>query len=128
LKVDIGFDPTYDGAKPNKMASLPMRDVWALIDTGASDCCIDSGLALQLDLPIIDQQVFAGISGPMTVNMHLAQIRAPTLSFTLYGYFAGVSLAPGGQRHSVLIGRTFLRHFTMKYDGPTGEVILADPI
>jgi hypothetical protein len=128
LKVDIGFDPNFDVAQPRRVANLPMSDVWALIDTGASSCCIDSGLAMELRLPIIDQQDCAGISGLMQVNMHLAQIRSPHLNFTLHGAFAGVNLLAGGQRHAVLIGRTFLRHFDMRYDGPNGSVVLSDPL
>ena len=104
-----------------------MRNVWALIDTGATDCCIDSELAMQLQLPIIDQRTYSGISGPMNVNMHLAQIHTPNLSFTFYGSFAGVNLSGGGQRHVVLIGRSYLQHFRMTYDGITGAVELADP-
>jgi hypothetical protein len=127
LKVDIGFDPSYDGRNPRRTPDLPMRNVWALIDTGATDCCIDSDLAMQLQLPIIDQRTYSGISGPMSVNMHLAQIHTPNLNFTFYGSFAGVNLSGGGQRHAVLIGRSYLRHFIMTYDGSTGAVVLDDP-
>jgi hypothetical protein len=35
-----------------------------------------------------------------------------------------INLAAGGQRHTVLIGRTFLMHFHMTYNGLTGEVEL----
>ena len=128
LKVDIGFDPSYDGRNPRRPPDLAMRNVWALIDTGATDCCIDSDLAMQLQLPIIDQRTYSGISGPMNVNMHLAQIHTPNLSFTLYGSFAGVNLSGGGQRHAVLIGRSYLQHFTLTYHGPDGAVDLSDPI
>ena len=63
----------------------------------------------------------------MMVNMHLAQIYAPALQFTFYGSFAGVNLTEGGGHHWVLIGRDFLRHFHLSYDGPSGEVTLFDP-
>jgi hypothetical protein len=128
LKVDIGFDPSYDGRSPRKPPTLPMQNVWALIDTGATHCCIDGDLAMQLNLPVIDQRTYSGISGPMHVNMHLAQIHTPNLSFTFYGSFAGVNLSAGGSRHVVLIGRSYLQHFTLTYDGPTGAVALADPV
>jgi hypothetical protein len=127
LKVDIGFDPSYDGRSPRKLAALPMRNVWALVDTGATHCCIDSDLAMQLKLPVIDQHTYSGISGPMNVNMHLDQIYTPNLNFTFYGSFAGVNLSAGGARHSVLIGRSYLQHFTMTHDGPSGTVVLSDP-
>ena len=56
--------------------------------------------------------------------MHLAQIHAPELNFTVYGAFAGVLLRAGGQPHAALLGRTFLRRFTMTYEGETGAVSL----
>ena len=56
--------------------------------------------------------------------MHLAQIHVPSLQVTLYGTFAGVDLIAGGQLHHALIGRTFLRHFTMTYNGASGSVVL----
>jgi hypothetical protein len=37
----------------------------------------------------------------------------------------GVDLAAGGQIHRALIGRTFLRRFTMVYEGETGTVTLS---
>jgi hypothetical protein len=46
------------------------------------------------------------------------------LRFTMYGLFAGVHLTAGGQPHSVLMGRTFLRSFVMAYEGNTGTVTL----
>lgn len=125
LVVDIGFDPTYlpgAGADPD----LAMKGVHALVDTGATTSCIDSELAMTLGLPIVDQARVSGISGEQTVNMHLAQILVPSLPFIIYGAFAGVDLAAGGQSHSALIGRTFLRKFRMMYDGVTGEVTIWD--
>ena len=58
--------------------------------------------------------------------MLLAQIYVPDLDFTVYGRFRGVRLSDGGQPHSALIGRTFLRHFTMFYDGRTGAVTISN--
>jgi predicted aspartyl protease len=128
LKVDMGFDPDYDGNNPRRLPRFGEREVWALIDTGATECCIDGELAERLNLPVVDERVCLGIAGPMTVNMHLAQIHVPNLQFTYYGAFAGVNLAEGDSRHLVLIGRAFLQHFTMAYDGTTGSVSLEDPI
>ena len=59
--------------------------------------------------------------------MHLAQIHAPELNFTVYGAFAGVHLRAGGQLHTALLGRTFLRRLTMVYEGETGAVSLRTP-
>jgi len=126
LIVDIGFDPDFVPASSYGVPALAMKGVQALVDTGATQSCIDSDLAMALGLPVVDQARIAGASGEKTVNMHLAQIYVPSLNHTVYGSFAAVDLAAGGQSHSALIGRTFLRDFRMMYDGQTGEVTIWD--
>ena len=103
---------------------LPSRVFWGLVDTGAGESCIDDQLGIRLGLPIIDQRDIAGISGVKKANMYLAQIHIPSLSYTIYGSFAGVDLVGGGQVHQVLVGRTFLSAFKMVYDGTTGDVTI----
>jgi len=127
LIVDIGFDINFREDMSNGHPNLAMKGVHALVDTRATSSCIDSQLAMALGLPIVDQSRVAGIGGERTVNMHLAQIHVPQLEYTVYGQFAGVELAAGGQAHSALIGRTFLRAFKMVYDGTTGQVMICEP-
>ncbi|MBI3491026.1 MAG: retroviral-like aspartic protease family protein [Acidobacteria bacterium] len=125
LLVDIGFDPNY---QPPPHPNLPVpgiKGIHALVDTGATESCIDSMLATQLGLPVVDKRVVAGVSGPQDVNIHLAQVHIPSLLFTIYGTFAAVHLAAGGQPHRALIGRTFLSRFTMVYNGQTGDVTIS---
>lgn len=104
---------------------LAETKLWALVDTGATESCIDADLAAKLQLPIVDRRRVAGVSGIKDVDMHLAHIHVPGLAFTLYGAFAGVNLVAGGQMHCALIGRTFLRHCKMIYDGLTGDVTIS---
>jgi hypothetical protein len=125
LKVDIGFDAAWS----NTSADPPtpsLKDVHALVDTGASTCCVDSQLAAQLNLPVVDRIPISGISGRSEANIHVVQIHVPSLGVTFYGRFAGVELRAGGQRHDALIGRDFLRHFTMMYEGKTGTVNISN--
>lgn len=125
LSVNIGFDPNYNSASTN--VPVPGKTgLLALVDTGATESCIDSLLAAQLNLPVVDRRMTAGAHGAKEVNLHLAQIHIPSLSRTIVGAFAGVDLLTGGQMHSALIGRTFLRHFKMIYDGPSGKVQISD--
>lgn len=127
LQVQIGFDPNYQGAP--QIPALPPQPIEALVDSGATESCIDSGLAMQLNLPIVNQVVIAGVGGIHNVNVHLAHIYIAGLGVTIDGAFAAVNLAAGGQTHLALIGRTFLMHFRMMYDGLTGAVsITNDPI
>jgi predicted aspartyl protease len=123
LLVDIGFDPAHD--VNSSTASVPtagLKGVEALVDTGATTSCIDTILASQLNLPIIDRQAISGAGGQHMANVYLAQIYIPSLNRTIVGTFAGVDLRAGGQPHSALIGRTFLRHCKMEYDGISGSV------
>ena len=126
LLVDIGFDPQFDAADINRRPQLAETSLHALVDSGASESCIDDDLAQKLALPVVDRRRVSGIGGIHEVNMYLAQIHVPSLRFTLYGAFAGVNLIAGGQSHYALIGRTFLRHFTMTYEGRTGTVTLSN--
>ena len=126
LYVDIGFDPQYDPSAPISIKpQLAATQLWALVDTGAAQSCIDNDLATKLALPIVDRRHVGGIGGLQEVNMYLAHIHVPALAFTIYGAFAGVELIVGGQRHYALIGRTFLRHLHMVYEGTTGTVTIS---
>jgi hypothetical protein len=127
LLVQIGFDPTYDpAAVPVVAPRLPQSPIHALVDTGAIESCIDSTLAMSLNLPVVDRKNISGVHGAGEVNVHLAHVHIPSLLFTVYGPFAAVDLAAGGQSHLALIGRTFLQHFRMHYDGRTGTVTLSN--
>ena len=123
--VQVGLDP---GFRPTdqKPPALPADMFPALVDTGAEECCIDNDLAMALDLPIVDRREIAGAHGSDEVNVYLGQVHVPSLRFTMYGMFAGVALQAGGQPHFSLIGRTFLRYFTMHYDGRSGIVTLSN--
>src|ERR1700722_15263570 len=123
LMGDIGFDPKHDpAANPFGIPVPGITQVHALVDTGATECCIDSMLAAQLKLPIVDRRQISGIAGSHLANVYLAQVHVPILKVTMNGAFSGVDLKAGGQVHSALIGRTFLRHFKMIYEGKTGTV------
>jgi predicted aspartyl protease len=126
LFVNIGFDPQFDAANVSQAPQLAATSLHALVDTGATESCIDDDLAKKLALPVVDRRKVSGIGGVHEVSMYLAQIHIPTLNFTLYGSFAGVNLIAGGQSHYALIGRTFLMAFTMTYEGRTGTVTLSN--
>jgi hypothetical protein len=126
LIVDIGFDPAYVPKGPIA-PNLGAKGVQALVDTGAFQSFIDEDLAVSLKLPLVDRQHVSGSAGRHEVNMYSAQIHVPSFPFTIYGRFGGVNLSKGGQRHSALIGRTFLLNFKMTYDGTSGAVELLRP-
>ena len=123
VHVDIGFDEHFRPDR-DRPPELPARQLPALVDTGATESCVDIDLAIELRLPIVDQKEVAGVHGLQEVNYHIAQIHIADLPFTIYGMFAGVQLRSAGQPHFALLGRTFLRHFTMNYQGRNGRVVI----
>jgi hypothetical protein len=122
----VGFDPNFSlGQSAPPIAGMVGLD--ALIDSGASHCCIDEAVALNLNLPLINQRQVSGVNGITLMNFYIAQIYVPSLRHVLYGEFAGVRLQTGAQRHFALMGRNFLQQFTMIYEGMTGAVSLTTP-
>ena len=127
LFVQIGFDPDYrTGVSPHP--NLPQLDLPALVDTGASESCIDSALAQDLQLPAVDTGYISGVQGASETVFYLAQIYVPSLNWIIFGRFSGVHLASGSQPHSALLGRTFLQNFVLTYEGRTGEVIIGNDL
>ena len=123
LMVQIGFDPNHRHDAKTAPA-LAANKYPALVDTGATESCIDSTLASALKLPIVDRETRAGVHGNLELDIHLAQIHVSELAWTITGRFAGVHLHAGGQPHFALIGRTFLRACTLIYEGKTGSVTI----
>ena len=125
LMVRIDFNPDFPTGMPvhpsESRELLP-----ALVDTGAATTCIDAKLAMTLNLPVINQRTVAGVHGEGIVNIHSAQIYVPALTVAFSGAFVGAHLIAGGQPYYALIGRDFLRHFHLSYDGRTGAVTLSN--
>lgn len=116
--VQIGFDP---GLHPGDEQGPNLSNIKysALVDTGTRDSCIDSNLAMKLNLPILGQRILTGIHGPQSTNIYGAQVYIPELNVAFSHQFAGGLL---GNPPHVLIGRDLLQNFTMIYEGQTGVV------
>lgn len=123
VRVDIGFKPNsiVDG-----VPDLQFKKVLALVDTGAGENCIDSQLATQGRLPEVDERTYSGIGGMTRVKMYMGRIYIPSLTQLIFQPFAGAELRVGGQEHHAILGRTFLRPYTMLYNGMTGAVEIGD--
>ena len=124
LLVEIGFDPNFrsgSGERPD----IPDDLLPALVDTGAVESCIDADLAAELGLAVAEQGQIAGVGGLSVADIYIAQIYVPVLEVPIYGRFAGARLRAGGQPYSALIGRNFLQHYRMAYDGRSGRVTIS---
>jgi predicted aspartyl protease len=132
-QVEIGFNQDLFHADPlvvqqaiaSAHAQPLSRLVEALIDTGATDSCIDEELATELQLPLIDHWDGSGIGGTEKFNVYLGHIRIAALGLIQYGRFMGVKLSAGNQPHQALLGRSVLKDMVLVYDGRDGSVRLA---
>ena len=125
INVQIGYDPDYRPT-PGQRAQLPPELLPALVDTGAQESALDAELANSLNLPVQKRHQIAGAGGLFETTIYLAQIYIPELDFTIEEPFDSANLTSSGQPYSALIGRTFLRHFNMAYEGRTGSVIISN--
>lgn len=121
--VDIGLKSR---AGPGAEPDLPEKRVKALIDTGAGGDCIDEDLARRLRLPIHDEGEISGVGGRHRAFIYTARIYVPGLKKLLFQPFTGVKLYQGEQWHRVILGRAFLRQYTLAYDGRSGDVLISD--
>lgn len=124
LLVDIGMKSR---SAPSEPPDLPMKNVKALIDTGAGGDCIDDDLARALGLQISDEGEISGIGGRHTAFIYTARLYIPSANKLLFQQFTGVKLQQGDQWQRVILGRSFLRQYRMIYDGADGSVSL-DPL
>jgi predicted aspartyl protease len=133
IAVEIGFNQDLFHADPAVVqqaiavahAQSAAQIVEALIDTGASESCIDEELANELQLPLIDRRAGSGIGGTERFNVYLGHIRIAALGFIQYGRFMGVKLRAGQQPHQALLGRSVFKGMLLVYDGRDGSVRLA---
>jgi hypothetical protein len=97
----------------------------AMIDTGASDTCIDYRIAHALKLRQIDQRTIGTVGGPIQVAVFLGVLEIPQLRFKRLDRM----FAPKIERinYSVLIGRSVLKEFIFSYDGPANICHFARP-
>jgi gag-polyprotein putative aspartyl protease len=95
--------------------------VTALVDTGATNCCIDNKFAAQMNLKVIDQCQVGGVAGQNDHDVYMGRLSVDDLGKTIIGRLIGVDL----QNHTpVILGRDFLFDSIMIYDGSTGLVTL----
>ena len=122
--IEVVVRPASTGA-PTRGAT-PFCATNGLIDTGASDVCIDYRLAEQLGLPEIDVQNVGIVGATVPASVRLGLIEIPRLGFReimpLYAFKVRHST------HEVILGRSFLRNYIVTFDGPQGMMIFSEPL
>lgn len=109
-----------DRVSPTTLAQIAPSQVATvgLIDTGASDVCIDYRLAIQLGLKVVDQTNVGVVGGTTLATVYLGRLIVPEVEFDqvmpLY------ALKVRHPTHEVLLGRSFLQNYIVTFDGPAG--------
>jgi predicted aspartyl protease len=94
-----------------------------LIDTGASNTCIDEKAARELGLPVIDvASMLSATHEKVPCNIYPVLISTPIVNLNSPRTI-GAALAAQGLL--VLIGRDVLQNCNLFYNGPAGQFTLS---
>jgi predicted aspartyl protease len=130
VQVQLSHHP----AAPPPVPVAPLA-VWLMIDTGAQRTVIEKRLASQLGLTPIRFQQMVGVSQiPEMCPVYLMSVTlsvggdGQVLAITFSTEVIGMSSPPQPREHVGLLGRDFLRHMKLVYDGPRGSFELIPEI
>jgi predicted aspartyl protease len=126
VQVIIGLAQTFAEQLVQHGQSVPQPfGGVGLVDTGASTTCLDAALAESLGLPVIDvvQMTSASHAGTQA-NVYPIQMEIVGSPIKVNVPRAiGANLTPQGI--VALIGRDYLQHCTLFYNGITGQITLS---
>jgi len=124
LQVSITIEQNAGKGLVAQGKTLPTpKSGLALIDTGASNTCVDEQAAKDLGLPVIDVANMQSASHEKhECNIYPVQIITPIVTLNAPRAM-GAALAPQGLL--VLIGRDVLQNCNLFYNGPMGQFTLS---
>jgi predicted aspartyl protease len=124
LQVSLTIEQNAGKGLLAKGQTVPTpRSGLALIDTGASNTCVDEQTAKDLRLPIIDVANMQSASHEKhSCNVYPVQIITPIVTLNAPRAM-GAALASQGLL--VLIGRDVLQNCNLFYNGPAGQFTLS---
>lgn len=123
LQVTISIEQNAAKALLAQGQSVPSKNGLALIDTGASNTCVDDQAAKELGLPVIDVGNMQSASHEKhPCNIYPVQIVTQVVTLNSPRTM-GANLAAQGLM--VLIGRDVLAACNLFYNGPAGQFTLS---
>ena len=111
---------------PNQISKSHLfgeEQLMALVDTGANIGGIDPSIAVEMNLPLIDSIDVEGWGGVNKHDVYAASVHIVGLDMA--NHSARLVAAPLPKHSKVLLGRDFLRHVVMLYDGMNNELLFA---
>jgi len=120
VDVEISVPAALSKALQGSGSKVPLAQLGdALIDTGASCCCVEEAALHALGLKPIGQVDVASPNGNRMQNIYVARLSFPGTPISpLEMQVVGVQLNQG--KTLSLIGRDVLRHWVLVYNGPMG--------
>ena len=101
--------------------------VRGLIDTGSDFVLISPSIAHTLGLRHVDNDVVGGIGGEeIGAKVYSGCVTVPELNFERALPLYAVDWSPTS--HTVLLGRSFLKFFVFRYDGPSELFHFSSPL
>jgi predicted aspartyl protease len=123
IQVTVSLEQNAAKALLAQGKAVPTKSGLALIDTGASNTCVDAQVAQELGLPVIDVGSMQSASHDKhPCNIYPVQIVMPIITLNSPRTM-GANLAAQGLL--VLIGRDVLASCNLSYNGPSGQFTLA---
>jgi len=120
--LDVGIERVGPPQRPDAELNLETK---GLIDTGASDVCIDYRLAERLGLKIIHQTTVGVVGSKVPAAIYMGRLVIPSVGFDrvmpLY------ALKVRHPTHEVLLGRSFLQNYVVTFNGPAGMFHFSGP-
>lgn len=112
------------GAEPEE--GVPhLYETRALIDTGASDCCVDYRIVHSLKLRQTNQTRMRVVGTSVLVTVHLGVLEIPAIGFR--GIVEFYSSSVTRPKYNALIGRQWLSDYGFHFDGPNGAFHIDTP-
>jgi predicted aspartyl protease len=124
LQVTVTIEQNAGKALVSQGKAIPTpKTGLALIDTGASNTCIDEQAAKELGLPVIDVgTMLSATHQKVPCNIYPVLINTPIVSLNSPRTM-GAALAAQGLL--ILIGRDVLQQCNLFYNGPIGQFTLS---
>jgi predicted aspartyl protease len=123
LQVTVSIEQNAGKALAAQGKTLSTLSGWALIDTGASNTCIDDQAAKGLGLPVIDVGAMQSATHERhACNIYPVKIATPIVTLNSPRTM-GAALA--GQGLLVIIGRDVLQRCAFFYNGTVGQFTLS---
>ena len=133
LLAALGLLLAVEVSPPQALANLltsqgqalpPVATGNALVDTGASCCCVEESLLQRMKLQPVSQINVSSPNGNRLQNVYFARLTFPGSPIPpLELQVVGVQMNQG--QTISLIGRDLLRHFLLVYNGPMGSYTIS---